>query len=62
MCVFKELLSIIKHSNNAYSDIFRDFLHYHSQEKTVQKGVSTIFKSALDLITNISPTTSPNFP
>lgn len=47
--VISELMSVIKQSNNAYSDLIRDFLHYHTQEKTVQNGFSKIIKVTLGL-------------
>ena len=40
--VISELMTVIKKSNNAYSDCIRDFLHHHTQEKTVQNGVGQI--------------------
>ncbi len=52
--VFHELLSIIQQSNNAYIDIIRDFLHYHTQEKTVQNGFGGVVNSAFCVIKNIT--------
>ena len=51
--VVEELLSIIKKSNDAYGTYIRDFLHYHSQEKTVQHGISGILRSTLDAISRL---------
>lgn len=41
--VITELITIIKQSNNNYSDYIRDFLHYHTQEKTIQTSLGNIF-------------------
>lgn len=38
--IIEELMLIIKQSNNAYTDYIKDFLHYHSQERTLQNGLS----------------------
>ena len=40
--VITELMSVIKQSNNAFSGYIKDFLHYHTQEKTFQNGVGGI--------------------
>ena len=56
--VFAELLSIIEQSNNAFTDIIRDFLHFHSQEKTIQNGVSGIIRSTLSAIKTMRTSTS----
>lgn len=48
--VIEELLSIIKKSNNAYSDSIRDFLHYHGQEKTIQNGITKVIKNAMNVV------------
>lgn len=48
--VIEELMSVIKQSHNAYSDLIRDFLHYHTQEKTVQNGVTKILKTAFGAV------------
>lgn len=50
--VIGELMSIIKQSNNAYSDYVRDFLHYHTQQKTVQNGVTNAIKTAIETVKN----------
>lgn len=47
--VVTELLTVIKHSNDTYSDIIRDFLHYHTQEKTVQNRFGQIMNAAINL-------------
>ena len=39
MTVITELMTIIEKSHNAYSAAIRDYLHYYSQENTVQKGL-----------------------
>ena len=52
--VVSELMTIIKQSHNAYSDSIRDFLHYHTQEKTVQHGVTRIFKSTIGVMKNLT--------
>lgn len=41
--VVTELMTIIKKSHNAYHDLIRDFIHYHTQEQTVQNGFGKIF-------------------
>lgn len=51
--VIEELLSIIKNSNGAYTDYIKDFLHYHSQEKTVQHGISKVIKTAIGVVRNL---------
>uniref|UniRef100_A0A6C0CC43 FYVE-type domain-containing protein n=1 Tax=viral metagenome TaxID=1070528 RepID=A0A6C0CC43_9ZZZZ len=48
--VVTELLTVIRHSNDTYSDIIRDFLHYHSQEKTVQNRFGQLVNVAMSLI------------
>lgn len=48
--VISELMSVIKQSHNAYSDLIRDFLHFHTQEKTVQNGVGKVIQSALGVV------------
>jgi hypothetical protein len=48
--VIEELMAVIKQSNNAFSDYIRDFLHYHTQERTVQTGVAKVIKSALGAV------------
>lgn len=48
--VFTELLSIIEQSNNNFTDIIRDFIHFHSQEKTIQNGISRIINSASGVV------------
>lgn len=40
--VISELMSIIKQSNNAFSGYIKDFLHYHTQERTFQNGIGNI--------------------
>ena len=40
--VISELMAVIKQSNNAFAGYIRDFLHYHTQEKTFQNGVGGI--------------------
>lgn len=47
--VISELMTIIKQSHEAYSDSIRDFLHYHSQEKTVQNNVSKVLRTVFKL-------------
>lgn len=47
LVVVSELLDVIKKSHNAFSDLVRDFLHYHTQEKTVQHGVGKMFNNAI---------------
>ena len=52
--VIEELMAVIKQSNNAYSDSIRDFLHYHTQEKTVQNGMTRAIKAAFGTVRSIS--------
>lgn len=57
--VFDELLSVIQHSNNAFTDIIRDYLYFHSQEKTIQKGIINVIKGAKGMIKMVTnPMTS----
>lgn len=53
--VINELMCVIHHSNGAYGDYIRDFLHYHSQEKTIQKGINGIVKTAIGIIRGKQP-------
>ena len=48
--VIEELMNIIQQSNNAFSEHVRDFLHCHTQDRTVQKGFGKIIKSAFGTI------------
>ena len=48
--VITELLTIIEKSNDAYSGIVRDFLHYHNQEKTIQNGITKTFQSVYNVV------------
>ena len=48
--VIEELMTIIKQSNDAFNDYVRDFLHYHTQEKTVQSGLGKIIKTAFGTV------------
>lgn len=50
--VKKEVYNIIVKSNNNYSHMIKDFIHYHTQEKTVQTGLSSLFKNAYDSVIN----------
>jgi hypothetical protein len=52
--VIEELMTVIKHSNNAYSDLIRDFLHYHTQEKTVQNGIGWAIGVAFGAVKSFS--------
>lgn len=52
----QELMSILKKSNGAYSEHIRDFLHYHTQEKTVQHSFAKAFQTAYGVIRNLSST------
>lgn len=49
-----ELIEIIRQSNNAYSEVIRDFLHLHKQEKTVQTGISKLLNSAYSIVKNLT--------
>lgn len=48
--VITGLMIIIERSNNAYSAMIRDFLHYHNQEKTVQNGFKKTIKAAVNTV------------
>ena len=55
--VITELMSVIKQSNNAFSGYIRDFLHYHTQEKTFQNGVGgigAVLETAFDTVKNFA--------
>jgi len=52
--IVEELLSMIKKSNDAYSEYFRDVIHYHTQENTVQVGLSKIYKLVYEATRYIS--------
>jgi hypothetical protein len=49
-----ELLTVIKKSNNNYSQYIRDFLHYHNQEKTFQNSINEVIKTAISTIKRIT--------
>lgn len=51
--VFDELLSVIDQSNDAYTNSIRDFIHYHSQERTIQHGLSSLLNSTIGVIKTI---------
>ena len=52
--VTNELLAIISHSNNAYAGYIRDFLHHHSQQRTVQNGLTYTLEAAYHLVTSLT--------
>jgi len=52
--VISELMAVIQHSNDSYGDIIRDFLHYHTQEKTVQNRLGQLIKITLSAVKNIT--------
>lgn len=52
--IIKELIEIIRQSHNAYSEIIRDFIHYHSSEKTVQNSVNKMIKNAIGMIKSLT--------
>ena len=51
--VICELMTIIKYSHNAYSAHIRDFLHYHTQERTVQHGMVKAIKNTLGTVNSL---------
>nr|AEX62501.1 putative phosphatidylinositol kinase [Moumouvirus Monve] len=51
--VVSELITIIENSD-AYSDYIRDLLHYHTQERTIQNGISGIIKNAYSAVKNLT--------
>ena len=51
--IVDELLNIIEKSNNSYSGYIRDFLKYHTCERTVQNGVTNTLYNALELLNNL---------
>lgn len=52
--VTNELLTIISHSNNAYAGYIRDFIHLHSQQRTVQNGLAYTLGTAYQLVANLA--------
>lgn len=52
--VTNELLTIISHSNNAYAGYIRDFIHLHSQQRTVQNGLAYAIGTAYHIVTNLT--------
>lgn len=48
--IIDELKSIIQKSDGAYTEYFRDLLHYHTQEKTIQNGIYTFFQLIYSII------------
>lgn len=45
-----EMSNIISKSNNAYGSYIKDFLHYHTQEKTVQTGLTQVLSNAINIV------------
>lgn len=54
--VTNELLTIISQSNNAYASYIRDFIHLHSQQRTVQNGLAYAIGTAYHIVTNLAST------
>lgn len=52
--VIDGLMAVISQSHNAYSDCIRDFLHYHTQEKTLQNGVGQVLKTAFGMVRSLT--------
>lgn len=52
--VIEELLNVIQQSNDAYSSYIKDFLHKHTQEKTVQNGLMNFLHNTFSFATNFS--------
>jgi len=52
--VIDGIMTIIRQSHNAYSDFIRDFLHYHTQEKTLQHGVGKVIKTAIGVVRTLA--------
>ena len=55
--IVSELMNIIRQSHNAYSEVFRDFVHTHTQEKTVQLGFGQLLEAAYDTLKSITSST-----
>lgn len=52
--VIHELFTVIKQSNDTFNEFLRDFFHHHTQEKTLQKGLRSIFGGIVNNITGSS--------
>lgn len=52
--IVEEIIAVIQHSNDTYSDIIRDFLHFHTQEKTVQNSFSQMIYNTYHIIKNVT--------
>jgi len=52
--VISEIMAVIQHSNDTYADIIRDFLHFHSQEKTMQNKLSEFIYTTYNVIRNVA--------
>lgn len=52
--VISEIMAVIQHSNDTYGDIIRDFLHFHSQEKTMQNKLSEFIYTTYNVIRNVA--------
>lgn len=48
--VAESLVSVIRQSSEGYGGYIIDFLHYHTQEKTVQTGLSRVVQQALGAV------------
>jgi phosphatidylinositol kinase/protein kinase (PI-3 family) len=51
--VVYELMTVINNSNNAFIDYIKDYLHYHTQERTLQSGLKKIVRTTYNAIKNI---------
>ncbi|ANB50834.1 hypothetical protein [Powai lake megavirus] len=51
--VISELITIINGSDTC-SDYIRDFLHYHTQERTIQNGLTEIIKNAYTTVKSLT--------
>jgi len=60
--VIAQLYEIIEQSQHVYIDHVRDFLHYHTKEKTVQNSMAQLIGNIYDVYKNIKkPNSSSQF-
>lgn len=52
--IVEELMTIIKQSSTEFMSYFRDFLHYHKQEKTVQNGLGKIIGAVIGAVKGLT--------
>lgn len=54
--IISEFIAVINNSNDALSGILQDFLHYHSQERTVQNSFGKVVETITNVFTGVVKT------